>query len=214
MLASDRRTARDGCLTIRVCWYDEEYGHRATATLAREQSAVLGGLPVAVEAISPVVREPVTAAMLYDQAPDDPNDIELFAITPVVFRRNHLTHITLDPIEVLRVCEDRWHRIWPGTLPYAPPTADDPSLQALREGAYKRWHRIPVNWLETKTVTRKIGDWNERGITGRVQYCLGRVCSREMMRMAVALLRGAEIFGLGARVAYGFGGINVVTRCA
>lgn len=200
-----------GVLQVRVSWFAEQYAYRALALLAKEGSALIGNKAFCVNAIKPLAREPVGPQDLLNAAAL-PAFVDVIAITPVVFRRNGRPHVTLDPIEVLRSAETRWQRLWPGTLPYTSLDSTGRELNKIDRSAWDRWHRIPIAKIEARSIQRSCGLFTETGILGSVTYAFSQVNSKDHKRLALSLLRGAELFGLGSRVAYGFGGIKVVPK--
>lgn len=203
LLSPNRRSARPGVVSVRVCWYGEQYLQQSIANLASNPTAIIGSVPYVLDGMTPVTREALSRGDILEMGGNDPSTkASLVTITPVGFRVGGCAHCTLDPETVIGSAMHRWERIWPGTLPGGLST--DP-----RERAWLG--RIAVSRLEVRTHFRRIEDKVQGGVTGEADYVLGDL-SQERRALAITLLRFSEVAGLGSRTAYGFGGVRVETE--
>ena len=203
LLPDGHRGRRPGTITVRVCWYGEDACHRATAALARAQSCVLGGTPYALQAISPVTRQPVGPMDLLDRG-EDALTVRLRTLTPVGFRRHTRWHCGFEPPTVLGSAAHRWERVWPGTLPW--------KLEGMSVDTMRRtlaWlGRVAVRAMELRSSVVRRSKVQQACVRGWAEYDLYALRAPQR-RLALALLRGAELLGLGSRCAYGLGAISV-----
>lgn len=185
-------------LSVRVCWYDVEHADRSILNVARRSSCLLGGSPYEIVAINPTTRQPLLARDLIDVA-EPARRVELSTISPLLLRSHDRDHLSFSPVDLLNAAIWRWNALWPDTLPSGP--------GAPRTNS---WARVPVVSIRATTVKRDVGTFRSTAIRGKVVWDLGwGIRSSSQRRTAVALLRLAELVGLGARLAYGFGAVKV-----
>jgi len=207
LIGDGHRSRRPGQQSIRVCWYGQDAMQRATAALAANQTAIIGAQPFALAGISPVSREPITAASILERQ-EDAQIVRLHAISPVAFRNHARWHCSLDGQTVLGSCISRWLRLWPATLPEG---FEGVHLGAVDRARYLAWlGYISISACELRTeMTRRSERMATMALRGWVEYDLTGLDNPNRRRMVVALLRGAEVFGLGSRCAYGLGAVSL-----
>lgn len=209
LLGDSHPSRRPGQISVRVCWYGEDEAHRSVAALARNPTAILGNQPYALAGISPVSRQPITAASILERA-EDARVLRIHTISPVTFRNHTRWHCSLDGATVLGSAISRWLRLWPGTLPEG--------LAAVHLGAVERARHLAwlgyvgVSACEISTAMTRRGKVETMALRGWVEWDTYGLDSANRRRLVVALLRCAEVFGLGSRCAYGLGAIRVETR--
>jgi hypothetical protein len=206
LIGDGHPSRRPGQNSVRVCWYSEDAAHRATMALARNPSAILGNQPYALAGLSPVTRQPVSAASLLERQ-EDADLVRLHTISPVTFRNHTLWHCSLDAPTVLGSALSRWLRLWPGTLPV--------ELDAVHLGMAERskalgWFGRPsISACEVKTEMTRRSKVETMALRGWAEWDLRAMDSVHRRQLCLHLLRGAELFGLGSRCAYGLGAIRV-----
>lgn len=210
LLGDGHPSRRDGQTSVRVCWYGEDEAHRSVAALAANPTAILGSQPYALAGISPVTRQPVTPGELLGRG-EDGYQVRIWTISPVTFRNHTLWHCTLDAPTVLGSALSRWLRLWPGSLPV--------ELDAVHLGMAERsralgWFGRPsISACEIRTAMVRSGKVETMALRGWAEWDLRAMDSPHRRQLCLALLRGAELYGLGARCSYGLGAIRVeVTR--
>lgn len=193
-------------LSVRVCWYSEDAAHRSIASLARNPTALIGSQPYALSGISPVSRQPITAASLLERR-ENAREVRISTISPVAFVNHERWHVSVEASTVLGSTLHRWMKIWPGTLPAQYEHAMESATN--RALALAWWGRISTSMcsVESRVYTR--GRATLSGMRGWWEYSLQDLESGGRRHLVMGLLRGAEIFGLGARPAYGFGAVRV-----
>lgn len=205
LLADSHRSRRPGQVSVRVCWYDQGAAQRSIAALATNPTALIGSRPYALSGISPVSREPITAASILHRGEEAAHLIRLHTISPVGFRNHTRWHCSMDPSTVLGSAISRWSKLWPGTLPWGP----DATANALERARQLGWlGRIAMPACELRSVVVQRSKVEQSCVRGWAEYDLYAL-SPEQRRVALALLRGAEAFGLGSRCAYGLGAIGL-----
>lgn len=195
LLGDSHPSRRPGQVSVRVCWYGEEEAHRSIASLASNPTALLGCQPYALSGISPVTRQPVTAATLLERE-EDAKTVRISTISEVTFRRHTRWHCSLDGRTVVGSALSRWSALWPGTIP----------TPACEPG----WSdRIIVSGCDMQSGMTTRAKVTTAALRGWVEWDLYGLDSQPRRRLVMALLRGAEIYGLGSRCAYGLGAVRV-----
>lgn len=206
LIGDGHPSRRPGQVSVRVCWYDEDAAHRATLSLAGNRSAILGSQPYALSGMSPVTRQPVSAGELLERD-EDAHAVRIHTISPVTFRNHSLWHCSLDAPTVLGSSLSRWLRLWPGSLPA--------EMNAVQLGMAERakalgWFGRPcISACEIRTEMTHRGKVDTMVLRGWAEWDLRAMDSAHRRRMCLALLRGAELYGLGSRCAYGLGAVRV-----
>lgn len=198
--------AREGQVGVRVCWYSEGAWQRCVASLAASPVAIIGTQPYRVAGIVPVTRVPVYASDLLELAVDA-HRLEVQTISPLAFSSHTRWSCSVDGPTVLGSALARWRKVWPGTLPADVEAALGPGGD---RGAGLGWMgRVLVSDCELRTEHHEIGKVRCVALRGRWTYDLLSCDHASRRRLALVLLRAAEIFGLGSRCAYGLGAIRV-----
>lgn len=197
LLGDGHPSRREGQVSVRVCWYSDAAAQRSTAALAANPTALIGCQPYALSGIAPVTRQPITAASLLAQE-ELASRVRIETISPVGFRRHTRDHCSLDGPTVLGAALDRWLRLWPATLPEG--VADErPGWMA----------RVAISGCELRSALVRRGKVEQCCLRGWVEWDLYGLDKPQRRCLALALLRGAEAYGLGSRCAYGLGAIRV-----
>jgi hypothetical protein len=205
LIGDGHPSRRPGQISARVCWYDDGAAQRSIAALARNPTAILGSQPYLLGGISPVTKQPVTAASLL-ACDEEARLVRLHTVSPVGFRNHTRWHCSLDPVTVLGSALARWLRLWPGSLP-----VEDTCTRSAEERARTTgWMgRVSVPACELRTVVVQRGKVEQACLRGWAEYDLYALQSSAHRRLVLSLLRGAEVFGLGARCSYGLGAVRV-----
>lgn len=208
LLGNGHPSRRDGQTSVRVCWYDQAAAHRATMALAVNPSVILGNQPYALAGISPVTRQPITPGELLARG-EDVERVRISTISPVAFRNHTRWHCTLDPQTIIGSASSRWLRLWPGTLPDGFDGAAPGLENRMRTLGWLGY--LTASACELRSEPYRAGKVETMAVRGWVEFDFWAVERAHPRRrpLVMALLRGAEVYGLGSRCAYGLGAIRV-----
>ena len=123
---------------------------------------------------------------------------ELDIISPLYFSRNGRDHPLPDPVLMLRSACERWNAFAPIPLPIPDETARA-LLAAVRLAA-----------MEGRTVSTPVSaTMHQTGFVGSVRLALGRDATPCLASAFAALMRFADIAGVGAQTTHGFGAVRL-----
>jgi len=123
---------------------------------------------------------------------------ELDVISPLYFSRNGRDHPLPDPVLMLRSTLDRWNAFAP-----APLAVPEPVRREL----------LATVWLaamDGRTVSTAVtATMQQTGFVGTARLALTRAAGRVAATAFAALMRFADIAGIGAQTTHGFGAVRL-----
>lgn len=125
---------------------------------------------------------------------------ELDVISPLYFSRNGRDHPLPDPVLMLRSAADRWNAFAPAGLAVSDAILRDVLATVHLAAMEGRTESVPV------TVTM-----HQTGYVGTVRLALTRAAVPGVAGAFAALMRFADIAGLGAQTTHGFGATRLRT---
>jgi CRISPR-associated endoribonuclease Cas6 len=124
---------------------------------------------------------------------------ELDVISPLYFSRNGRDHPLPDPVLVLRSTMDRWNAFASAALAVPEPVG--------RELLATVWLAAMDGRTESTPVTATM---HQTGFVGTARLALTRAAGRTAATAFAALMRFADIAGIGAQTTHGFGAVRLV----
>jgi CRISPR-associated endoribonuclease Cas6 len=178
----------------RMAW---RLGWLADSPCRRTIRSVLFG-----DTVHPVVDLHLTEwsfAELATSAPTRRADIEIHS--PMYFSRGKRDHPLPDPVLIIQSLAGRWNHHAPEQLTL-PPNA----LKALLAEVY-------LAGMDGRTVAGAVGHrMRQTGFVGDVTLALTRDADNATAALFTALLRYADIAGIGAQTGHGFGAVRATPR--
>ncbi|HSV64358.1 MAG TPA: CRISPR system precrRNA processing endoribonuclease RAMP protein Cas6 [Mycobacteriales bacterium] len=149
--------------------------------------------------VCPVLRCDVEQILYAELAAGPPAwTADVDVISPLYFSRNGRDHPLPDPVLMLRSAVERWNAFAPAALQVA-----DDIAQALLGGV---WLASMSGATATTPVTATM---HQTGFVGQARLALGRHAPPQVPEAFAALMRFADIAGLGAQTTHGFGAVRL-----
>jgi len=124
---------------------------------------------------------------------------ELDVISPLYFSRNGRDHPLPDPVLILRTTCDRWDAFAPALLA----VPDEVTRELLAT--------VRLASMDGRTVSTPVTvTMHQTGFVGSVRLALGRDAGQPAASAFAALMRFADIAGIGAQTTHGFGAARLL----
>ena len=124
---------------------------------------------------------------------------ELDVISPLYFSRNGRDHPLPDPVLILRSTCDRWNAFAPAQLA----VPDEVARELLAT--------VRLASMDGRTVSTPVtATMHQTGFVGSIRLALGRDAGRDVAGAFAALMRFADIAGIGAQTTHGFGAVRLL----